>query len=453
MEWLSRFRKDVDGAIAIIAAFSMVVLVAITGLGVDSARAYSARAALAEALDLSTLAATRDLSQGLATAATVTAVVQRYLTANVALRPNIDPARVHSLAVSVNALQGTVHASVSLSMDTTFLKVIDIDTLAIGTEASASYSTKIIELSLILDTTGSMSGTKIANLRAAATNLVNTLLPADGRNNARVRIALIPFSQGVNAGTTLAGSIKLSGRVVINNTQYASLSTPYTGCVGDRPVDLFTDTAPTTTATKLLWNDPYVTWSGTSYARTGYAVSYAPALHCPAQAVVPLTNNRTTLLTQINALTAGGGTAGHIGVAWGWYMLSPNWSALVPATSRPAAYTNTDVMKIVVFMTDGAFTWNSYSNNNPFNGNGSVISQVAIDHALSYCRAIKTRNIRIFTVAFDVSSSSSDDVTARNTMRTCATATTDFYEAENGTELNAAFETIGYNVNSIWLSQ
>jgi len=40
--------------------------------------------------------------------------------------------------------------------------------------------------------------------------------------------------------------------------------------------------------------------------------------------VVPLASTKQTLLDKITGLTASGGTAGHLGTAWAWYMLSPN---------------------------------------------------------------------------------------------------------------------------------
>src|SRR3546814_14572183 len=55
----------------------------------------------------------------------------------------------------------------------------------------------------------------------------------------------------------------------------------------------------------------------------------------------------------------GGSTAGHIGVAWGWYLVSPNFGYLWPFESQPMEYNQIHlgqkVMKVVIIMTDGDF--------------------------------------------------------------------------------------------------
>jgi len=50
-----------------------------------------------------------------------------------------------------------------------------------------------------------------------------------------------------------------------------------------------------------------------------------------------LSTDKTTLKSKIAGLVAKGSTGGQLGVAWGWYMLSPNFGYLWPSASqRPA---------------------------------------------------------------------------------------------------------------------
>lgn len=49
----------------------------------------------------------------------------------------------------------------------------------------------------------------------------------------------------------------------------------------------------------------------------------------PDKAIVPLSDNKTALKNSINSYTAAGSTAGHIGIAWAWYLLSPNFRNLL----------------------------------------------------------------------------------------------------------------------------
>ena len=47
---------------------------------------------------------------------------------------------------------------------------------------------------------------------------------------------------------------------------------------------------------------------------------------CPAAALKPLSADSGALKTTIKSFNASGSTAGHIGIQWSWYMLSPKWS-------------------------------------------------------------------------------------------------------------------------------
>ena len=76
---------------------------------------------------------------------------------------------------------------------------------------------------------------------------------------------------------------------------------------------------------------------------------------CVTPTIMPLSSDKTALHTTIGTLTANGSTAGHIGIAWGWYMISPNWGGLFPSGSQPAAYGAPHTIKAVILMTDGDF--------------------------------------------------------------------------------------------------
>ena len=52
---------------------------------------------------------------------------------------------------------------------------------------------------------------------------------------------------------------------------------------------------------------------------------------------MPLTSDRDKLKDAINAFKASGPTAGQLGTAFAWYMLSPNWKNVWPAESEPDA--------------------------------------------------------------------------------------------------------------------
>lgn len=178
---------------------------------------------------------------------------------------------------------------------------------------------------------------------------------------------------------------------------------------------------------------------------------------CPGAAIVPLSTDRASLKSTIDGLSATGATAGQIGAAWGWYMLSPNFAYLWPTASQPAAYTQMDVLKVMVFMTDGDFNtaycnnvlsndsngWNSQQINcNATNGNPTTQAQ-------SICTAAKAKGVIIYTVGFQVSSGS----TAETFIKNCATDADHVYLPTSGTLLKDAFAAIGRDITKLRLSK
>ena len=125
------------------------------------------------------------------------------------------------------------------------------------------------------------------------------------------------------------------------------------------------------------------------------------------------------LKARIDKLATGGSTAGHLGTAWAWYLLSPNWNSLFPAASAAGPYSDLTVYnskgmpklrKIAVLMTDGDYNINyckgveaKNSDQSPDincnSENGKSLAQAA-----SLCSALKTAKIEVFAVGFQVSS-------------------------------------------------
>ncbi len=88
--------------------------------------------------------------------------------------------------------------------------------------------------------------------------------------------------------------------------------------------------------------------------RVSVAITRVPTIPLSRERHHAAVHDRSSLSSQIDALSAGGSTAGHIGLAWGWYLLSPNFSSILPAESQPADYEEPDVLKVVILMTDGS---------------------------------------------------------------------------------------------------
>lgn len=211
-------------------------------------------------------------------------------------------------------------------------------------------------------------------------------------------------------------------------------------CVSERTTNAYTDAAPATT---LLG--------------TNYPASSNP---CLTNTIVPLTSTKSTLTTAITGLSASGSSGGHIGVAWGWYSISPNFNTIFTGTSAPAAYTAPHIKKVLILMTDGEYN-SSYCNGvisqDSTSGSGSSSDHINCDapngntytQALALCAAMKQQDVIIYTVGFQVGTA----VNALNLVNTCATDSAHVYTPNSGTALQDAFEAIGADIASLRISR
>lgn len=229
-------------------------------------------------------------------------------------------------------------------------------------------------------------------------------------------------------------------------------------CATDRTTNTYTDAAPSTTPL------------GMHYTSGGAA--------CITNQIVPLTSTKATLHAAIGStdangdgikedyrtrtLQAVGSTAGHIGLAWGWYMVAPNFAYLWPsAAPAPKAYGSDNLVKAVIFMTDGVFntpycngvTASDATSGAPGNDerincaspHGSSKSQ-----AETLCTNIKAgNNIELFVVGFDLAS----DATTLQFLEDCATDDDHFFRADTGEDLADAFEEIADTLSELRISR
>lgn len=183
--------------------------------------------------------------------------------------------------------------------------------------------------------------------------------------------------------------------------------------------------------------------------------NYPPSSeNCPSHSIIPLTSDQDTLINRINALTTNGFTAGHIGIEWGWYMLSPNFASLWPSDNQPVDYDEPETLKIAIIMTDGAFN-TAYcrgviSADSSSGGSDRINCNAQDDsfgQAAELCSAMKRQGIIIYTVGFGVGG----DASARNWVNTCASPGKG-YLAANGAQLREIFRQIATNITRLRIS-
>jgi len=186
---------------------------------------------------------------------------------------------------------------------------------------------------------------------------------------------------------------------------------------------------------------------------------------CPNAAIQPLTSSKSTLETLVNSFQAQGSTAGHIGLAWAWYMLSPTFisgplGTQWPTDSVPAAYKKPNLVKAIILMTDGEFnTMYTYgapskdadivSNSSKSNTNAPLGTSLAQGAAL--CTEIKksTYGILLYTVGFNITKNSAAD----KFLSGCATNTDMYKTASDAATLKKAFEDIANSLSELRISK
>ena len=406
------FRRDERGAIAIIFALSLLMVVSCIGLAIDGARAYNVSARLHSALDSAALAAGKKLDEG-ASDDTVEDTARSFFLAHWnALRIEGVTASEPKVAIVRNRNEVTV--AVDVAVAATFAQVAGIPKFAFTRDATVVVESKRIEVAMALDITGSMGGGgKIEALQDAARDVIDTLFagnPAPGY----VRIGLAPYSAALNAGSYAAA---VSGGASVDN------------CVFERDgANAYTEAAP---SVEPLGAEP----SPASPANPQYM--------CPTASIQPLTDDRNLLRDSVRGYTASGWTAGHIGAAWAWYLLSPDWS-LWPAANRGLPYSDKRAVKSAILMTDGMFN-TSYRNGNQNSTDPTAVGSAPYQ-ALQICAAMKARGITVYTVAFQATAD------AEALLQTCASPGSAFNATSNN-ELRQVFREIANRIAGLRLSR
>lgn len=143
---IPRMIRNDRGAVLALVAVSMVVLLGIGGLALDSARGYLTKARLARAVDAAVLAGARSLRLGEDVAR------QRALDIAVLNGANGDDLDV---IFGVNAKgEQTVRVDAHLVMPTTLMRVLGVETMDVNSAAVAAVPP--VDLVLVLDQSGSL---------------------------------------------------------------------------------------------------------------------------------------------------------------------------------------------------------------------------------------------------------------------------------------------------------
>ncbi len=451
---LYRFAADSRGDVAIMFGLMMLVILLMVGLAVDYGRLINARNQTLEAADAAVLAGARALQTNGGDQAGAIKVAQAFYKQAVQSRISVvSNSDTINFAVTDNGTAVVSNGNASIA--TPFMSVAGVKTLPLLHANGTDYAKAVLavggnaelnlEVSMMLDITGSMAGQKLTDMKAAASDLVNIVVWKD-QSKYTSKIAIVPFAYDVRPPssvlTKVRGTVVSSNPVKISGTNYYA-----SDCVVERTGSQnYTDAAPASGQYVMTHYTSKTTGSGST--KKGVCDVAASA------EMLPLTSDTTALLAKINGLATAGSTAGHIGTAWAWYMLSPNWGSLWASSSMPAAYGTDKLKKIAVLMTDGEYN-TQYTTQGIPDGSSSLTKcpnaangVCSSAQAIEQCKGMKAKGIEVYTVGFQL-----DNQMAIDTLSACATDVNHFYNSTTGDALKAAFRDIALKISTLYLSQ
>jgi len=400
-----------EGASAALMAVLLPVILGIMGLGLDSGMLYLSHSRLQAAVDAAALAGSLQLpydpamDKGL-----VRAAVDEYMHAN------FPQAMVQSVLPGAEERSVTVNAEATVG--TIFMGALGIGSSTVRAQASAGYNN--LEVVFVIDNSGSMKGSPINETNAAATRLVDLIMPEGMATS--VKIGLVPFRGKVRIPADVDG--------LPSGCRNADGSLNEDGLLDEYK--------------KPEYRYPY----NDRLRVTPYSCSSIPLTQ-------GLTADRATITQAIGRQDARGDSSGTViseGLKWARHVLTPE----APFTEGSSAK---DMRKVIILLTDGDtedgncggnysvyYRPNNYWTNAYYGmmdmdshcEDGGVLNNAMLSEAA----LAKDAGIEIFAIRYG-----SSDAVDRNLMRAVASSkegTDDHYfDAPSPYDIDDVFKLIG----------
>jgi Flp pilus assembly protein TadG len=427
---LSAFRDSERGHVALTFALVLVPIVGFVGTAVDYSRGNAAKSAMQTAVDSTALMLSKEANN--LTSAQLNERAAQVFTA-LFNRPDVSGLTVTPNFSNPNGGSYKLTVSVHGNVETSFTKVLGQQSLTIDASSQVVWGMKKIELALALDNTGSMdSSNKMKELKKAVKNLLQTLKSA-AKKDEDVKVAIIPFAQQVNVGTSNVNASWLSWtdweekNGTCSNDDYETKSscqankktwTPksrssWNGCVMDRDQDYdVLDTTPTTSIKSTLFPTEQ-------------------ASSCPTSLLplMPLFSNHGTLVNKVDAMDPTGMTNVTIGLSWAWHALTAN----APLTQGLPPTDEID--KVIILLTDGENTRNRWT---------SSSSQIDA-RTKKVCDNVKAAGIKLYTVRVIEGNAS--------LLKQCASKSDMYFNVTSASQLDGVFSTISKNLSNLRIAK
>ena len=458
---LRNFASAEDGTVTIFACFMVIMMILVGGIGVDLMRHEMERTRIQAVSDRAVLAAA-DLDQ---TRDAKEVVYDYFAKSGMA-------GYVANVTVDQGLNYKTVTVDATTQMNTQFMDDLGVPKLTIPAIASAEEKVNKVEISLVLDISGSMrENGKMANLRDAAGVFIDTVIKSENKD--LISVNVVPYTAQVNAGKDIFDQLNIDDKHA------------YSYCVDFVTADFEEATISTSKKYEHMQHfDAGYYWNGDDDKQ-----DTIDNPGCPKRSYEQITafsQHSKDLKNQIGNFQPRANTSIHLGMKWGVAMLDPSFrpinAALANAgksdasfASRPASYSDSDTLKTVVLMTDGENVHTMRINNNyyqtdrrhhehwskyPLNWYLRNYVKSEDHHKWRYykyyswqadsmldkiCDAAKAKKIVIWSIGFEVTNSSAD------VMRNCASSPSHFFRVE-GVEIKDAFTAIARQINQLRLT-
>lgn len=437
---LGEFRSANGANVTVTFALATVPMIGMVGAAVDYSHANSVRSAMQAAADSTALMLSKEA--GKLSASEIQTKGNDYFKAlfnkpeALGLVLNINYTTTDGSKVVVNA---------SADVKTDFMQLMGFQKLKVAVNSMARWGTTKLQVALALDVTGSMAwDNKMPALKTATKELLTTLQNA-ASTNGDVRVAIVPFAEHVNVGSSnynaawidwtdwdddngqdtstttcttqkTGKSGKAKKKCTTSTTWVPHNHNTWNGCITDRDKDF--DVKNTTPNPADLSLPP------------GQASTMFPAEQsdsCPA-AMMGLSYDWLALKNKIDSLQPNGYTNQPIGLAWAWMALTPG------APLNPPAKT-ADTQQAIILFSDGQNTrdrW--YQQQQP----------IDVRQALA-CANAKAAGITIYTVLVMAGPS--------QVMKDCASKPEYYFELTTASQTVTAFNAIGTSLTKLRLAE
>ncbi|UAB89928.1 VWA domain-containing protein [Ruegeria sp. SCSIO 43209] len=386
---LRHFVSSTEGTMTILALFLIVIVFTVAGFAVDVMRYDRERVRLQYALDRAVLAAA-DLDQELCPRVVVNDYIRKEgfdtnIIKNIKVEPETCTTNDDGTVTQVAELEGKrkVEASADMSIETHFMKWSGVDYIDTTATSIAEESIGNVEISLVLDVSGSMRGTKLTNLKSAAEDFIDEMILKS--EDGRLSISIVPYSEQVSVPDYLMNALNTIGAnerancIDFQASDYTTTDFNYYDIVDDEG-NIITkgDYVPQT----LHFKD-----NGSSDKR--FSDTLVTSNTCRLETTTDrremtvIQNDPDILKGQIQNLVASGWTSIDVGLKWGLTLLDDSIQPLIAQIAdsseipdsfaiRPAPNKTTDTLKVLVLMTDGENTY-QHKVNPPYNDGPSDI--------------------------------------------------------------------------------